>query len=295
MFYFLSLLTGIIIAVMIAVNGGLTGQYGIYTATVIIHLAGLPPTIALLLIKRDKVFSALFSNARIPWFFYLGGAVGLTTTVFNNLSFGRISVSALLALGLLGQAVTGLVVDQYGLLGMKKHPFSARKIIGLVLIIVGIVYMINSIEILAVVLSFLAGTSIVVSRTLNAGLSSMTNLRIATFCNYMVGLVFAVFVLLILGRGEIAAFHFAPNFSIWWIYFGGMLGVCVVLISNVTVIKISAFYLTLLVFIGKIFAGILIDIVLAGYLSSRNLIGGVLVAFGLCVNLFLDNKNSSSK
>jgi len=290
MFYFLSLLTGIIIAVMIAINGGLTGQYGIYMATVIIHLAGLPLTIVLLLIKRDKVFSALFSNSHISWVFFMGGAVGFTTTVFNNLSFGRISVSALLALGLLGQAVTGLVIDQYGLLGMKKHPFSKRKIIGLVLIVLGIVYMINSIEILAVVLSFLAGVSIVVSRTLNAGLSSMTNMRIATFCNYMVGLVVAALALFVLGRGEMAAFYFAPNVSTWWIYFGGVLGVCIVLISNVTVVKISAFYLTLLVFIGKIFAGILIDVVLAGYISSRNLIGGVLVAFGLCANLFLDSR-----
>ena len=291
MFYFLSLLTGIIIAVMIAINGGLTENYGIYMATVIIHVAGLPPTIALLLINRDRVFSVLFARAvQIPWYLYLGGAVGLSTTVFNNLSFGRISISALVALGLLGQSVSGLVIDQYGLLGMKKHPFSKRKIIGLVLIALGIAYMINSLEVLAVVLSFAAGVSIVVSRTLNAKLSTMTNMRIATFCNYIVGLAVAVIVLFILGRGEMAAFNFAPNISTWWIYFGGVLGVCIVLISNVTVVKISAFYLTLLVFIGKIFAGILIDVVLAGYLSSRNLVGGVLVAFGLCVNLFLDGR-----
>jgi len=287
MFYLLSLLTGILISVMVAFNGGLTEQYGVYSATIIIHIAGLILITSIVLFKRDKVFSA-----RYPIYLYLGGAIGVFTTVFNNLAFGRISVSAILALGLLGQSIAGLTIDQFGLFGMAKHSFTKGKFIGLFLIIGGIASMIDNLEVVAVVVSLIAGVNIVLSRTLNAKLADLTNVRTGTFYNYFVGLILSVFVFLILGRGEIifSGYRMMSLSSSWWIYLGGILGVCVVLLSNITVVKISAFYLTLLIFIGKIFSGILIDVVITHQLSYRNLIGGLLVAFGLIVNLLMDSK-----
>jgi len=284
MYYLFSLLMGILISVMVAFNGGLTTQYGVYSATVMIHIVGLLLITTVVLFKRERVFSQ-----RYAWFLYLGGAIGVMTTIFNNFSFGRISVSAILALGLLGQSVTGLIIDQYGFLGMPKHPFTRQKLIGIFLIIIGIVSMINNFEIIAVVVSFAAGVNIILSRTLNGKLSNLTSERVSTFYNYIVGLIISIPVFLLLGRNEIilTEFAFSPR---WYIYLGGVLGVCVVLIGNITVVKISAFYLTLLIFIGQVFTGVLIDMIISQQLSSRNLIGGVLVAAGLSVNLFLDNK-----
>ncbi|MCL2400566.1 MAG: DMT family transporter [Defluviitaleaceae bacterium] len=284
MFYFLSLLMGILISFMIAFNGGLTQQYGVYTATIIIHVVGLSIITLVAIIKRDSLFSK-----RCAWFLYLGGAIGVLTTVFNNLSFGRISVSAILALGLLGQSIMGLIIDQYGLLGMPKHPFTKQKIIGLLLIISGIASMINNFEIIAVIVSFVAGVNIILSRTLNAKLADFTNVRVSTFYNYLVGLAVSIPVFLLLGSSE-AVFNFAIS-SNWYIYLGGMLGVIVVLMGNIIAVKISAFYLTLLIFIGQVFSGVLIDVIISQEISSRNLIGAVLVTLGLCVNLMLDNKN----
>jgi len=272
---------------MIAVNGGLTTHYGVYTATIIIHLVGLAVIIVVVLYKRERFFPA-----RYAWFLYMGGAIGVFTTVANNLSFGRISVSAILALGLLGQSVTGFVIDQYGLLGMKKYPFAKQQLIGLSLILAGIGAMINSFEIVAVTVSFLAGFTIVMSRTLNARLSAVTSVRVSTFYNYLVGLMVSALFLLILGRGEIAfaELTFSPS---WYVYLGGVLGVAVVLLSNIVVVKVSAFYLTLLIFVGQVFSGVLIDVFLAQEVVLRNVIGGVLVAAGLSINLILDSRQRS--
>ena len=284
MYYFLSLLTGVLISVMVAFNGGLTEQYGPYSATVIIHIAGLIFITVLALVKRERLFSK-----RCAWFLYLGGAIGVLTTVFNNIAFGRISVSAILALALFGQSLTGLVIDQYGLMNMPKRPFAKSKVIGLLLILGGIASMISSFEIVAVVVSFAAGAIIVISRTLNARLAELTSVRTSTFYNYIVGLIVSIPVFLLLGNNEIIITEFvlSPN---WYIYLGGVLGVCVVLFSNITVMKISAFYLTLLVFIGQVFSGVLIDAVISRELSYRIIIGGILVTAGLCVNLLLDRK-----
>lgn len=289
MFYMLSMLMGILISVMVAVNGGLTERYGVYSAAVIIHIVGLLIIIAVVLIKREKFFSKRFA-----WYLYLGGAIGVLTTVFNNFAFGRISVSAILALGLFGQSITGLAIDRYGLFGMQKYPFTKEKLLGLALIIAGIVSMITSFEAAAVAVSFIAGVNIVLSRTLNAKLADLTSVRVSTFYNYFVGLFIAILAFLLLGGNEIEPIDTVPIQN-WFIYLGGVLGVGVVLLSNIVVVKVSAFYLTLLIFIGQVFSGVLIDVVITQTVSLRNILGGVLVAAGLCANLMIDRKQRNAE
>ena len=284
MYYLLSLLTGILISVMVAFNGGLTELYGVYPATVIIHTAGLLLISIIVIVKREH----MFCNRQV-WYLYLGGSIGVMTTAFNNLAFTRISVSSILALGLLGQSITGLIIDQYGLLNMPKHTFQKRKLLGLLLIACGIAAMTNNFDLLAVVISFIAGVNIVISRTLNAKLAERTSIRASTFFNYLTGLLISIAVCLLFGRSgpDLTGFVVSPKA---YIYFGGLFGVCVVLLSNITVAKISAFYLSLFLFIGQVFSGILIDAIISQAFSPQNMIGGVFVAAGLCVNLLLDRK-----
>jgi len=284
MYYLFSLVTGILISVMIAFNGALTEHCGVYSATVIIHIAGLLLISIMTISKREHPFSK-----RQSWYLYLGGAIGVMTTVFNNFAFSRISVTSILALGLFGQSITGLIVDQYGLLNMPRHTFQNRKIFGLLLILCGIISMIDNFDLLAVLLSFIAGVNLVISRTLNAKLAEYTSIRIGTFYNYLIGLLIAIPVYFLLGGNEAFSVSFVLSPKVY-IYFGGIIGVCVVLLSNIIVIKISAFYLSLLFFIGQVFSGILIDVVISQAFSLRNMIGGIFVAVGLSVNLVLDRK-----
>jgi transporter family-2 protein len=269
---------------MVAFNGVLTEQYGVYSATVIIHIAGFLLITLMTIINRENPFSK-----RQAWYLYLAGAIGVATTVFNNLAFSRISVSSIMALGLFGQSITGLIIDQYGLMNMPKHTFQKRKTYGLFLILCGIISMTNNFDVLAVFVSFFAGVNIVISRTLNAKLAVLTSIRTGTFYNYLIGLLVAVPVCFLFGKNEaaITSFVFSPKI---YLYLGGILGVCVVLLSNITVTKISAFYLSLFLFIGQVFSGILIDAIISQTFSPRNMIGGTFVAMGLCINLLLDRK-----
>jgi len=284
MYYIFSLICGIIIAVVVPVNGGLADHYGVNSASVLIHITGIIIIITIVLLKREKPFAK-----RQAWYLYLGGAIGVLTVACNNLAFGHISVSAILALILLGQGITGLAFDQYGWLGMPKHPFHKRRIIGLVLTLSGIVVMIDRFNIIAVSLSFLAGVIMVISRTLNAKLAERTSIWVSTFYNYAVGLCVAIVVFLILGNSEpiYTDFSISPDF---YIYFGGPLSVCLILISNIVVTKIPSFYLSLLLFIGQVFSGILIDAFIDQSFSITIIIGGVLVTAGLCADMVFSSK-----
>ena len=65
------------------------------------------------------------------------------------------------------------------------------------------------------------------------------------------------------------------------VYLGGLVGVIVISLSNYITPKISAFYLTLLIFIGQLFAGTIIDFFLTNELSIGKVIGGIFVLIGL--------------
>ena len=116
----LSLLTGVVIAVMVAVNGGLSQHYGIFIAAVIIHIVGVLFAFFLCVVLKRKI-----SFKKLPLWLYTGGAIGVLTTVFNNFAFGRISMTSIVALGLFGQTVQSIVLDflAWKSIPSKNPPF----------------------------------------------------------------------------------------------------------------------------------------------------------------------------
>ena len=131
---FFSVLSGVLIAAMILVNGELGVAWGNYHATVFVHLSGLLCIALVLLCKRVSLKNSLRAA---PWQSYLGGFIGILGVVGNNLSFAALGVSATLALGLLGQTAAALLIDSFGLLGAKKIPFDGRRLVGAALIAAG--------------------------------------------------------------------------------------------------------------------------------------------------------------
>ncbi len=128
---------GILIAIMVLVNGVLGTATGNYTSSVIIHIVGLICIIFILIVKKYKITF----NKTIPLYFYCGGAIGIFVVLFNNVTFQNIGVSLTVALGLLGQSVASIIIDHYGLLGMKIDKFKKEKIVGLLLICIGVIIM----------------------------------------------------------------------------------------------------------------------------------------------------------
>ncbi len=291
MYYALSAILGLLSTVMVTMNGKLGGHYGTYSAAVIIHILGMLTILFIVLFKRER-----FTNRR-PFWLYLGGAVGFFTVIFNNMSFGQISVSAILALSLLGQSIASLVFDQFGLFNMPKHPFNFKKLFGIALVMLGIVPMILVSRISSVVyiiFPLLSGAVFVLARTLNARLSQQTNNMQSTFFNYLSGLIIAVIAFFFAGGNEPMVTNFSLSPQVW-IYLGGIFGVGYVFALNVAVSKVSSFYLTLLMFIGQVFSGIGVDMLLTGAFSVLNLIGGVLVTAGLVQNLMIERRSQSAR
>ncbi len=132
-----SALIGVFVAIMIAFNGLLSNNIGNNLAAIIIHLVGLAAIGSAVLFNRKKIIF----HRHIPLYLYSAGAIGVFTVIFSNMSFNSLGASLTFSLSLLGQSVASIIVDNYGWLGMKTIKFRKEKIIGLLLISLGIIIM----------------------------------------------------------------------------------------------------------------------------------------------------------
>lgn len=137
------------------------------------------------------------------------------------------------------------------------------------------------------------GITIIVSRTTNAQLGKHISNTASTFYNYLTGGIISLIVLLI--SKEIAPSWVLPNsLSGYLMFLGGIVGVFSILLSNYITPRISAFQLTIILFISQIFTGIIIDWLRYDTLSVGKVIGGFLVLFGLIYNTYVDYKQQNS-
>ncbi|BCN29453.1 DMT family transporter [Anaeromicropila herbilytica] len=136
--YFISLLIGAVNSVMVFLNGTVSDHFESFSSSIIIHTVGFIAIIAVLLLTKTKITL----DRKTPLYLYSAGLIGVGTVVFSNISYLHLGVSLPLAIGLLAQTIFSIIIDHYGILGMKVIRFNPKKTIGLVLMAFGIVIMI---------------------------------------------------------------------------------------------------------------------------------------------------------
>ena len=147
---------------------------------------------------------------------------------------------------------------------------------------------------LYILIAILAGVSVVISRIFNSIIADEIGTLQGTFINYLTGLV-AAFILFILSKEYLNIGSINYSSIPFYSYLGGAIGILVVLLSNYTTPKVSNFSLSLLVFIGQLSIGILIDYYSYSTVSIGKIIGGILILLGLSYNMIIDKKTSLVK
>ncbi|MCJ7689292.1 MAG: DMT family transporter [Clostridiaceae bacterium] len=142
---------------------------------------------------------------------------------------------------------------------------------------------------LYIISAALCGSFIILSMIINSHLAKKIGVFQGTLVNYLVGL-FTTILLIIVVRNFVNISNKSYTEIPLWALLGGLIGVMVVASSNIVIPKIPTIYTTLLIFIGQIFTGILIDYFRAGFVSKGKIIGGVLILIGIMYNSTVDKK-----
>lgn len=286
MYLISALFTGVLITIMVTLNGKLSDGSGIYSSTVVIYIVSVVFSGLILLLRRMPVLP----KKKLPVWMYSAGLISVFSTVFTNFAFGKISIVAITALALLAQTATSFVIDALGLLGAEKRRAGKASVLCLLVSALGCAVMLSDaggMQFLAMLLAFASGITLVVSRMLNADLAKSTGAVSGAFINHAVGLPAAVLALLLLGRGEaglLAGIGVPP----WWAYMGGVLGIAVVVLTNWFVPKISALNGSLLLFVGQLASSVVIDAACGFENPPRLIIGGAVITIGVITGTILD-------
>ena len=282
----LAALYGCLLSMMNALNAQLSWRYGDYSAAVIIHAVGL-------IVLMPLSFTLLRPKGRARWYQYSGGLIGIVTLVFVNIGVNGVGVTGNLVLMLLGQVTASALVDHFGLLGAERNRFNTRKSIAIAVMTLGCIAMLvlsgerRGSSMLAALLSFLSGWSMVLSRMANASLAKTSGTGFSTLMNYVTGLTGSLLLFMLIGHPKLSTFP-APGLSIIF-YLGGALGALGIFLCNVVTPRLPALQMSLIVFVGQIFSGMAIDL-LAGRFAVGTLMGGLLVAVGMVLNAYADRR-----
>jgi transporter family-2 protein len=136
--YVLGIVAGLGLAAQIAMNSQLRKVlHSANTAALISFLVGTFALIGLLLATRAELPSR-DTLATVPLWAWFGGLFGAFYVAISTVVATELGATSLLALALLGQLATALVIDHFGWLGMPEHPITLTRLAGVGLLGAGV-------------------------------------------------------------------------------------------------------------------------------------------------------------
>jgi transporter family-2 protein len=136
--YMLGIVAGLGLAAQIGMNSQLRKVlHSANTAALISFLVGTIALIGLLLATRAELPSR-DTLASVPLWAWFGGLFGAFYVAISTVVATELGATSLLALALLGQLATALVIDHFGWLGMPEHPITLTRLAGVALLGAGV-------------------------------------------------------------------------------------------------------------------------------------------------------------
>ena len=134
MFYlFLAIIGGFLTILNMVINAGLAKRIGVFPGTFINYMVGLTMILILVLIIGPSLDTTSSSN--IPFYAFLGGALGVMVVASSNIIIPKIPAIYTVLLNFIGQIFAGIIIDY-----IRFGSISKGKIIGGILIVLGILY-----------------------------------------------------------------------------------------------------------------------------------------------------------
>jgi len=138
LFIAMALALGAVLPIQAAINARLAKTAGSPVMSAFVSFA--VGTIALMLfLIITRQFNFRFISAQSPWWIWTGGLLGTFFVAGIVVLLPRLGVVLSFSLVLAGQMFAAILFDQFGWLGVAVREISPGKIIGSVLLIVGVI------------------------------------------------------------------------------------------------------------------------------------------------------------
>ncbi|MBE3588255.1 MAG: DMT family transporter, partial [Thermoanaerobacteraceae bacterium] len=125
-------LSGVTMAVQGSLDAALGKIIGLLETTFVVHLVGLV-VVAVLLFGLRLGDGQLANYAQAPWYYYLGGVLGVLIIYGVVRSIPKVGVAPATTAIIVGQVLTASLIDHLGLFGLEKLPFTWYRLLGTLL------------------------------------------------------------------------------------------------------------------------------------------------------------------
>lgn len=126
---------GVAVAIQPSINARLAQKTGFLEAATISFAVG---TLVLLLLSMLSGQGSFRRIVEVPWWQLSGGLFGAFFVTMTIVGVPRIGTTAVLALTIASQLTAGMVMDHYGVFGMRGIPVDGKRIIGIALLLIGV-------------------------------------------------------------------------------------------------------------------------------------------------------------
>jgi transporter family-2 protein len=135
MFFLLMFLGGICVAVQPSINGRLAQRVGVIESSCISFAVGTLVLFAILVIGGRA--GNLRGLADVRWWELTGGFLGAFFVTLTIVAVPRIGTASVMAAAIAAQLIAGLLLDQFGIFGLRTIALDGRRALGVALLLIG--------------------------------------------------------------------------------------------------------------------------------------------------------------
>lgn len=286
--YIVAFLIGTVISVMVLFNtklGNLTTNEVSICVNQIVGIIAL--TLIMTIGRKNTTINP--KREKSVWWQWFGGLFGLAILSINYYSVSYAGATIAMATAVLGQCLAGAVMDATGWMGIKKQALSRKKILSLLISLVGILLMIfyprkgtTAKSILFGLSGICAGILTMIQMVYNSNFAKKKGAFFSARQNVISGLFgIALFMIVFKRSASIEGFKALSSVPFLIIIMGGLLANFVVVGTNTIIHKIPAADSSILMSSGQIITAVLIDALVISNFDMPLLFGAILMVLGI--------------
>jgi bacterial/archaeal transporter family-2 protein len=130
----IGILGGVAVGVQSPIAGAMGQRVGGTASSFIVHLSGMILSGLLLFLRGGE---KIRNWQTLPWYMLGAGIFGLILYQTINITLPRLGSTTMVALIIVGQLLTGLVIDHFGWLGVAARQIDLTRAIGVVVLLLG--------------------------------------------------------------------------------------------------------------------------------------------------------------
>lgn len=135
--FLIAVLSGALMSIQGVFNTQVTKSSGIWLASGFVQLTALAVCLGAWLIKERTPVTSLFAVQ--PKYMLLGGVIGAFITITVIKAMEMLGPAKAVMFIVISQLIVAYVIELFGVFGVEKEPFEWRKVVGMVIAIIGVI------------------------------------------------------------------------------------------------------------------------------------------------------------